>query len=102
MEKVEAELAFFFVEKVHALHFLLSVLLQTIAVSQSVCGILTAIVKYVLDHFAHFITKSHPLKNVAGNIEMRSILDINHSNLLCIGILLIKVKICGTHLFIET
>ena len=51
---------------------------------------------------AHFITKSHPLKNVAGNIEMRSILDINHSNLLCIGILLIKVKICGMHLFIET
>ena len=41
MEKVRAELVLFSVEKVHALHlmsFLLSVLLLTIATSQSVCG----------------------------------------------------------------
>ena len=41
MEKVRAELAIFFVEKVHALHltsFLLSVLLLTIATSQSARG----------------------------------------------------------------
>ena len=63
-------------------------------------GILTVIVKYFLDHFAHFITKSHPLKNVAGDIEMRFNSDMNHSNLLCMGI--VEVKICGTHLFIET
>ena len=41
MEKVRAELAIFFVEKARALHltsFLLSVLLYTIATSQSACG----------------------------------------------------------------
>ena len=41
MEKVRAELAIFFVEKARALHltsFLLSVLLQTIATSQSARG----------------------------------------------------------------
>ena len=47
MEKVRAELAIFFVEKAHALHltsFLLSVLLKTIATSQSARGNWTVIV----------------------------------------------------------
>ena len=54
MEKVRAELAIFFVEKARALHltsFLLSVLLQTIATSQSARGNLDSYCKKPLMNF---------------------------------------------------
>ena len=50
MEKVRAELAIFFVEKVRALHlasFLLSVLLKTIATNQSAHGNLDSYCKKI-------------------------------------------------------
>ena len=52
MEKVLAELAIFFVEKVRALHltsFLLSPLLQTIATSQSARGNLDSYCKIIIN-----------------------------------------------------